>query len=119
VVGPNLSLPTFEELEGADVTYACSTNAERNLISDNIFANILKYRHPRETENFEVPVQTVIIKGNFENWISNEPKSSVYHKLIHSKCGDDNVQSGNGQNIIRVDPCLKVVFWMSNNGQYK
>jgi hypothetical protein len=106
VVGQNLSLPTFEELEGADVTYACSTNAERNLIGDDIFANILKHQHPRETENFEVPVQTVIIKGNFENWKSNEPKSSVYHKLVHSKCGDDNVQSGNGQNIIRVDPCL-------------
>ncbi len=100
VVGPNLSLPTHEELEGADVTYACSTNAERNLISDNIFANILKHQHPRETEDFEVPNQTVIIKGNFENWKSNEPKSSVYHKLVHSKCGDDNVQSGNGQNII-------------------
>jgi hypothetical protein len=28
--------------------------------------------------------------------------------LIQSKCGDDNVQSGNGQNIIRVDPCLKL-----------
>jgi hypothetical protein len=79
VVGPNLSLPTHEELEGADVTYACSTNAERNLISDNIFANILKHQHPRETEDFEVPNQTVIIKGNFENWKSNEPKSSVYH----------------------------------------
>ena len=28
--------------------------------------------------------------------------------MIQSKCGDDNVQSGNGQNIIRVDPCLKL-----------
>jgi hypothetical protein len=68
VVRPNLSLPPFEALEGADVTYACLTNAERNLISDNIFANILKHRHPRESENFEVPVQTVKIKGDFENW---------------------------------------------------
>jgi len=32
----------------------------------------------------------------------------MYHKLIQNKCGDDNVQSGNGQNIIRVDPCLKL-----------
>ncbi len=30
--------------------------------------------------------------------------------MVHSKCGDDNVQSGNGQNIIRVDPCLKLFF---------
>ncbi len=29
-------------------------------------------------------------------------------KLVQSQCGDDNVQSGNGQNIIRVDPCLKL-----------
>ncbi len=42
VVGPNLSLPFVEELEGNDITYACATNAERNIESDNIFANILK-----------------------------------------------------------------------------
>jgi hypothetical protein len=42
VVGQNLSLPSLEELNGADTTYACATNADRNLICDNIFANILK-----------------------------------------------------------------------------
>ncbi len=46
--------------------------------------------------------------GNFVNLKTKEPKSAVYHKMIQSKCGDDNVQSGNGQNIIRVDPCLKL-----------
>jgi hypothetical protein len=30
VVGPNLSLPSLEELNGADITYACATNADRN-----------------------------------------------------------------------------------------
>ncbi len=33
VVGENLSLPSFEELQGNDVSYACYTNADRNLIS--------------------------------------------------------------------------------------
>jgi hypothetical protein len=108
VVGPDLTLPSLDNLEGADVTHACATNSYRNLICDNIFANILKHRHPKENENFEIPKQAIIIKGNFENWKMNEPKSSIYHKIIQSKCGDDNVQSGNGQNIIRVDPCLKL-----------
>jgi len=49
-----------------------------------------------------------MIKGNFSHFKTNEPKSSSYHKLVQSQCGDDNVQSGNGQNIIRVDPCLKL-----------
>jgi hypothetical protein len=40
VARPNLSLTTFEELEGSAITYACSTYADRNLISDNIFENI-------------------------------------------------------------------------------
>jgi hypothetical protein len=30
------------------------------------------------------------------------------HKLVKSQCGDDHVQIGNGQNIIRVNPCLKL-----------
>jgi hypothetical protein len=46
VVGQNLSLPFSEELNGADFIYACARNADRNLISDNIFANLLKACHP-------------------------------------------------------------------------
>ncbi len=76
--------------------------------SDNIFATILEKRHPKEHETFEIPEQTIIIKGNFSHLKTNEPKSSSFHKLVQSQCGDDNVQSGNGQNIIRVDPCLKL-----------
>jgi len=30
VVGENLALPSFEELDGNDVSYACHTNADRN-----------------------------------------------------------------------------------------
>jgi len=120
VVGPKLSLPSLEELNGADITHAC---ADRNLISDNIFANLLKaHHHPRENEDFEIPQETIIIKGNFVNLKTNERKSAMYHKMIQSKCGDDNVQSGNGQNIIRVDPCLKLFhgcpIMISTNDHY-
>jgi hypothetical protein len=100
VVGPKLSLQSLEELNGEAITYACATNADRNLISDNIVANLLKAHHPRENKDFEIPQETIIIKGNFVNLKTNEPKSAMYHKMIQSKCGDDNVQSGNGQNII-------------------
>jgi hypothetical protein len=42
VIGENLSLPSFDELQGSNVTYACYTNSDRNVISNNIFATILK-----------------------------------------------------------------------------
>jgi hypothetical protein len=93
-------LPSLEELNGAEITYACATFADRNLICDNIFANILKQRHLKEDEDFYVPQETIIIKGDFLNLKTDEPKSATYHKIIQSKCGDDNMHSGNGQNII-------------------
>ena len=65
VVGPNLILLSLEELNGSDITYACATNADRILIFYNIFANILKQRHPKEDQDFNVPQETIIIKGNF------------------------------------------------------
>jgi hypothetical protein len=65
VVGSNLSLPSYEELNGDDITYASSTNAERNSIKDNNFGNILKTHHPEVDDSFSIPLQTVIIKGNF------------------------------------------------------
>ena len=94
----NLTLPSFDELQGSNVSYACYTNSDRNVISDNIFATILEKWHPKEHETFEIPEQTIIIKGNFSHFKKNEPKSSSYHKLVQNQCGDDNVQSGNGQN---------------------
>ncbi len=82
VVGENLALPSFEELHGNDVSYACYTNADKNLISDNIFATILEKRHPKEHETFEIPEQTIIIKGNFNHFKTNEPKCGSNHKLV-------------------------------------
>ncbi len=56
----------------------------------------------------EIPLFHNKQRCNFSHRKTNEPKSSSFHKLVQSQCGDDNVQSGNGQNIIRVDPCLKL-----------
>jgi hypothetical protein len=69
-------LPSIEELNGADITYACATNEQRNLICDNILMML--------------------------------SKSHKKLAMVQSKCGDDNVQCGDGQNIIWADPCLKL-----------
>ncbi len=108
VVGSNLSLPSYEELNGDDITYACSTNAERNLITDNSFGNILKMHHPKIGDSFSVPLQTVIIKGIFGELETGKQKSSKYHNMIYNKCGDDKVTFGGKQSVTRVDPCLKL-----------
>jgi hypothetical protein len=66
----------------------------------DIFATILENSHPKGNKSFE---QTIIIIGYFTHGKTNEPKSSSYHKLVHGHCGDDNVQCGNGQIIVRAD----------------
>jgi hypothetical protein len=111
VVGPNLSLPSFEELDGNDITSACATNAEKNIVSnnifavsDNIFANIFKHRHPKEIETFDILKQTIIIK-KINSLKTGQPKSSTYYKMVNNKCGDDSVQCRYGQSIICIDPC--------------
>jgi len=111
VVGENLALPIFEELQGNDFSYACYTNANRNLISDNIFATILEKHHPKEHETFEIPEQTIIIKGNFNQFKPNEPKSSSYHKLVQSQCGDDESKYHQGRSM------FKAFCWLSYYGK--
>jgi len=58
VIRKDFKLPTFDDLETGDVTYACYTNAKRNLICENIFASILEKRHPKAEENFDIPQGT-------------------------------------------------------------
>jgi len=55
VIGDNLSLSSFDELQGSNVTYACYTNSDRNVIYNNIFATILEKGHPKEHKAFEIP----------------------------------------------------------------
>jgi len=42
VIGENLTLLSFDELQGSNISYVCYTNSNRNVISDNIFATILE-----------------------------------------------------------------------------
>jgi hypothetical protein len=51
-----------------------STNAERNIITDNNFGNILKTHHPKVDDSFSIPLQMVIIKGNFVEVKTGKPK---------------------------------------------
>jgi len=113
VVRKDFKLPTFDDLETGDVTYACYTNAERNLICENIFASILEKRHPKAEENFDIPQGMLIIKGNFTEPKNNKEKSKSFHKIVHAKCGDDDVQCGNGQN----RSMLKIICWLPNHGE--
>jgi hypothetical protein len=64
VIRKDFKLPTFDDLESGDVTYACYTNAKRNLICENIFASILEKRHPKAEENFDIPQGILIISRN-------------------------------------------------------
>jgi hypothetical protein len=42
VLGPNLSLPDEKELNGASISYACPTNAQRNRITEQNCVDMLK-----------------------------------------------------------------------------
>ena len=123
VVDANLTIPSYEDLNGEDITYACSTNAERNIIMDNNFGNILKAHHPKAGDSFSIPLQTIIIKGNFAEVKTGKPKSSKYHNMIYNKCGDDKVTYGGKNSKGRVDPCLKLFvgcpIMVSTNDQKK
>jgi len=92
---------------GQSVIYDRNANALWNLINRVVILNFKNHqfatdpeRHPKEDQDFNVPQETIIIKGNFLNMKTDESKSAAYHKMVQSKCGDDNVQCGNGQSII-------------------
>ncbi len=108
VVGSNLLLPSYEELNGNDITHACSTNAERNLIKDNNFAKYFENTPSKKGDSFSILLQTMITKGNFIELKTGKPKSSKYHKMIFNKRGDDKATFRGKQSVTRVDPCLKL-----------
>jgi hypothetical protein len=63
VIGENLTLPSFDELQGSDVSYACYTNSDRNVISDNIVATILEKCHPKEHRLLKFLNRPLLSKG--------------------------------------------------------
>jgi hypothetical protein len=71
VIGENLALPSFEELQGNDLSYACYTNANRNLISDNNFATILENIIQRNMKHLKFLNRPLLLKGTLvfqEKW---------------------------------------------------
>ena len=107
VIGNHLKLPTLHELGGRQISYACSTNRQRNIYSDKWFLKILQTFHPRQNDTERAPAHTVIINGIFSDSRSGTMKSKNYHYLMYNNCGDDNVETS-GQYKRKVDPCLKL-----------
>ena len=108
LVSKSLLLPTIEELQGRQISYACSTNKERNIYSDKCFLEILQCYHPKQNDiEKEAPLHSVIIKGLLRETHSDLRKSLQFHYLIYNLCGDDNVETV-GQYKRKVDPCLKL-----------
>jgi hypothetical protein len=107
VIGKHLKLPTLNELEGRQISYACSTNRQRNIYSDKCFLKILEKFHPRQNDSERAPAHTVIINGVFSDSKSGTIKSKNYHYLMYNSCGDDNIETS-GQYKRKVDPCLKL-----------
>ena len=83
----------------------------------------MKAHHPKAGDSFPIPLQTIIIKGNFAEVKTGKPKSSKYHNMIYNKCGDDKVTYGGKNSKGRVDPCLKLFvgcpIMVSTNDQKK
>ena len=108
VVGNNLKLPSLQELDGKNISYACSTNQQRNIYADKCFLKILQSFHPKKDDiSCDPPPFTIIIKGIFSESKSGLKKSNHFHNLMYNTCGDDDVET-TGQYKKKVDPCLKL-----------
>jgi hypothetical protein len=94
VVGNNLKLPSLQELDGKHISYACSTNQQRNIYADKCFLKILHSFHPRKDDfSRDPPPYTIIIKGIFSESKSGLKKFNHFHNLIYNTCGDDDVET--------------------------
>jgi hypothetical protein len=105
IVGKNIAIPTIEQLNGEDISYCCSKNRMRNVVSDTNFANILKATHPRKGSSAAAPLHTIIIKGLVAD-ADDTPRSPAFHSGVFNGCGDADVEAPAGNE--KVDPCLKL-----------
>jgi hypothetical protein len=108
VIGKDLALPVTKPSDDNFLSYVCPTNAQRNLITDNNFEDLVRRTHPLAESNLAAPDYTVIIKGIFNGKKGASEKSEQFHRLIYNNCGDDNVIMTGGSG--RVDPCLKLNY---------
>jgi hypothetical protein len=95
VIGRNLTIP----VDNKNVCYACSTNKQRNIVSDAVFENIAKGGIESNLEG------CIIIKSKICDKKHNQ-FSNTFHNLVYRKCGD-SLCTGSKVHT-RVDPCLKL-----------
>jgi hypothetical protein len=87
--------------EGEDVCYACSTNKERNSVSQAMFQKCLE-RHPLVQGDEEVPDDLIVIEALMKQ--GNERTTRSFHEEVFENCGDAQVETSRKK---RVDPALK------------
>lgn len=94
VLGKNLAIP----VESDDVCYACTTNKQRNIVSDSVFEKVVQ----GPSSNLE---GSIIIKSKICDK-KRQQFSKSFHNLVYRQCGDSRCT---GTKVYgRVDPCLKL-----------
>jgi hypothetical protein len=111
VIGRNLTIPVHNN----NVCYACSTNKQRNIVSDVVFENIAKGDIESNLEG------CFIIKSNIcDN--NHHQLSNTFHNLVYHICGD-SLRTGTIVHA-RFDPCIKLykrcphMFTLNNDVEY-
>jgi hypothetical protein len=87
--------------QGQEVCYACSTNKERNAVSESMFRTCIQESAPVESD--EPPSDgVVVIEAVMRN--KNTVATRSFHDAAFEMCGDAQVQTSRKK---RVDPALK------------
>lgn len=104
VIGKNgVELPP--SIDGLNVSYACPTNKERNVIHAAHFKQHVEQTLPNVNSNTDPPEHTIVVEAEITSSKSSRSKTKINHVLknrIITTCGDDNVKAGN----THVDPAL-------------
>lgn len=103
--------------EGEEVCYACSTNKERNAVSESMFKTCLE-RNP-SVQSEDIPCDKVIvIEAVLKN--NNTMTTRNFHDAVFEICGDAQIETSRKK---RVDPALKwypgIPLMITSNGDIK
>jgi hypothetical protein len=111
VIGRNLTIP----VDNNNVCYACSTNKQRNIVSDAVFENIAKVGIESNLEGCFIIKSKICEKNHHQ-------LSNTFHNLVYRICGD-SLYTGTKVHA-RFDPCLKLykrcphMFTLNNDIEY-
>ena len=113
LVGPENPLPS--EMSG-DLSYACPTNRERNIIEWGLYAKKIKSLCPPTDNHTPAPDDMLIIQADIQSTNSAKSKGRIkvskrLKELILSTCGDDDVIAGSdkgGRGGTKIDPSLRL-----------